>query len=262
MLRHVSTARQSPAPLPRPTVDDIEAAAGRLRGRILETPLSRSESLSRMTGREVWLKAECLQRAGSFKIRGALNALSRLDGEPVVAASAGNHAQGVALAASFTGSPCMVFMPVTAPLPKVAATRDYGAEVVLTGTSLAEAVEAALDHASRTGARFIHPYDDPDIVAGQVTLGLEEVDHLPELGTVAVEIDVAPTYLESRKAGRPVAVPVRPTLADGINVTVPSELVFGMVEDLVDDIVTVTDAQTTAALTTVLERAKLVTEPA
>lgn len=288
MLRHVSIARQSSRVQP-PTFDDIIEARSRLEGRIIETPLSRSESFSRMTGREVWLKAECLQRAGSFKIRGALNALSRLDGAPVVAASAGNHAQGVALAAQFTGSACTVFMPTTAPIPKIEATRGYGAEIELVGTSLAEAVDAALEHAERTGAHVIHPYDDPAIVAGQGTLGLEVVEQLDEVGTVvvptggggllsgtalavrslrpearmvAVEIDVAPTYLESRRAGRPVSVPVRPTLADGINVTVPSTLVFEMIEELVDHIVTVTDAQTTTALTTVLERAKLVTEPA
>lgn len=288
MLRHVSTARQSSGVTP-PTIDDVVEARRLLDGRIIETPLSRSESFSRMTGREVWLKAECLQRAGSFKIRGALNVLSRLDGAPVVAASAGNHAQGVALAAQFTGSDCTVFMPTTAPIPKIAATRGYGADIELVGSSLAEAVDAALDHAASSGARFIHPYDDPSIVAGQGTLGLEVVEQLEDVGTVvvptggggllsgtalavrslrpgarliAVEIDVAPTYLESRRAGRPVSVPVHPTLADGINVTVPSEFIFGMIEELVDEIVTVTDAQTTAALTTVLERAKLVTEPA
>ncbi|MFO7547303.1 MAG: threonine ammonia-lyase [Acidimicrobiia bacterium] len=285
----MSTARQSDSTLIPPRIEDIRAARDRFDDRVFTTPLSRSHSFSRITAREVWLKAECLQRAGSFKIRGALNVVSRLAGEPVVAASAGNHAQGVALAAAFAGSPCTVFMPETAPIPKVNATREYGAEIRLTGTSLAEAVSAALDHSDTTGDRFIHPYDDPLIVAGQGTLGLEIVEQLPEVGTViiptggggllagtalavkslrpqahviGVEIDVAPTYLESRRAGRPVTVPVRPTLADGINVTVASELVFEMVEALVDDFVTVTDAQTTAALTLVLERAKLTTEPA
>jgi threonine dehydratase len=289
MLRQVSTARQSDRPPDPPRIEDVRAARDQFEGRVFTTPLSRSHSFSRLTGREVWLKAECLQRAGSFKIRGALNVLGRLDGEPVVAASAGNHAQGVALAAAFCGSPCTVFMPETAPIPKVNATREYGAEIRLTGTSLAEAVSAALDHAAATGDRFVHPYDDPLIVAGQGTLGLEIVEQLPEVGTVlvptggggllagtalavksarpearviGVEIDVAPTYLESRRAGRPVSVPVRPTLADGINVTVASALVFGMIEELVDDLVTVTDAQTTSALTLVLERAKLTTEPA
>jgi threonine dehydratase len=209
-----------------------------------------------------------LQRAGSFKIRGALNVISASDGEPVVAASAGNHAQGVALAAAFCRVGGTVFMPETAPIPKVNATREYGAEVRLTGTSLAEAVSAALEY-SRHHRRSVRPsLRRPAIVAGQGTLGLEIVEQLPEVGTVivptggggllagtalavkslpgptahviGVEIDVAPTYLESRRAGRPVRWPVRPTIADGINVTVASDFMFEMIEEHVDDLVTVT----------------------
>lgn len=283
---------QTSSPQPsadRPTLEDIRAARETFGDRVIATPLSFAHSFSRITGRDVWLKAECLQRAGSFKIRGATNVVSRLEGAPVVAASAGNHAQGVALAASWAGSACTVFMPNGAAIPKIEATGDYGAEVRLVGSSLAEAVDAALEFAAETGARFVHPYDDPQIIAGQGTIGLEIIEQLPEVGTVViptggggllsgtalamkalkpevrlvgVEIDVAATYLESRRLGHPVRVTPQPSIADGINVTVPSELVFALTEELVDDLVVVTEAQTTSALTMALERAKLVVEPA
>lgn len=274
---------------PRPSPSDIDEARRLLTGHVVETPLTRSHSFSRLSGRDVWLKAECLQRTGSFKIRGATNVVGRLGGAPVVAASAGNHAQGVALAAASFGSPCTVFMPENAPIPKVKATRDYGAVVRFAGTSLAEAVAAASAFAATTGATFVHPYDDPLILAGQGTLGLELAEQLPEVGTVViptggggllagvalalqtrrpgvrivgVESDAAPTYRESRRRGRPVSVPRRFTVADGINVTEASELVFGIVEELVTDFLVVDDTQTTASLTLALERAKLVVEPA
>lgn len=275
--------------MPAITLDDILDARRRFTDRVLTTPLAHSHSFSRLTGRDVWLKAECLQRTGSFKIRGATNVVSRLGGRPVVAASAGNHAQGVALAASWSGSRCTVFMPENAPIPKVKATQDYGAEVRLVGSSLADAVEAAHAFADSEGARFVHPYDDPQVVAGQGTLGLEIVEQCPQVGTVVVptggggllagtaaaikahrprvrmigvEIDTAATYLESRRSGRPVAVSPRATVADGINVTQPSQLVFDMLQELVDDLVVVDDAQTTSALTLILERSKLMVEPA
>ena len=270
-------------------VEDVRAARDRVAGRVIDTPLSYSHSLSRLTGREVWLKAECLQRTGSFKIRGATNVLSQLGGRAVVAASAGNHAQGVALAAAWSGSPCTVFMPANAPLPKIEATRDYGADVRLVTGGLAEAVAAALADSEETGARFVHPYDDPLIIAGQGTLGLEVLATLPEVGTVVVptggggllsgvavavksarpqstvvgvEIAAAPTYLRSLEAGRPVEVPLAQTVADGINVQVPSPLVFDLLRAHVDLVVTVDDAQTASALSLVLERTKLMTEPA
>ncbi|MFV1963540.1 MAG: threonine/serine dehydratase, partial [Acidimicrobiia bacterium] len=129
------------------TIDDINDARSRFKGLVTTTPIIKSHSFSAMSGREVYLKAENMQRAGSFKLRGALNVMSRLKGQPVVAASAGNHAQGVALAAAFSGSPSTVFMPETAPIPKVKATEDYGATVILAGDSLADAVEAAQDYA-------------------------------------------------------------------------------------------------------------------
>ncbi len=273
------------------TIKDIEEARTRFDGNVTETPMVWSQSFSRITGRDVYLKAECMQRAGSFKIRGALNVLTRLDGAPVVAASAGNHAQGVALAAAFTGSPCTLFMPETAPIPKVKATEDYGADVRLVGLSLADAVDAAREFSSETGAHFVHPYDDPLVVAGQGTLGLEILEQLPEVGTVViptggggllagtalamksmvplvkvigVEIEPASVYAESRRRGELVRDFPRglPTVADGIAVSVPSDLVWEIAAEHVDDILVVNDAQTTAALAYILDRSKIVVEPA
>jgi len=273
------------------SLNDIQEARARFEGNVTQTPLVWSQSFSRLTGRDVYLKVECMQRAGSFKIRGALNVLTRLDGQPVVAASAGNHAQGVALAAAFTGSPCTVFMPETAAIPKVKATEDYGAVVRLVGVSLADAVDAAKLFSEETGARFVHPYDDPLVVAGQGTLGLEILEQLPELGTVVVptggggllagvsvamketrpsaevigvEIESASVYADSRRRGELVRDFPRglPTVADGIAVSVPSEIVWEILEDNVDEILVVNDTQTTAALAYILDRSKIMVEPA
>ena len=273
------------------TIDDVNEARSRFEGRVTTTPMVKSHSFSRASGREVFLKAECMQRTGSFKIRGALNVLTRLEGAPVVAASAGNHAQGVALASSLAGSPCTVFMPRTAPIPKIKATQDYGATVKLKGKSLADAVEAAQAFAEKKGARFVHPYDDHLIVAGQATLGLEIAEQLPDVGTVVVptggggllagtalaihsvkpdvsvigvEIEAASVYASSREQGSLVTDFPRglPTVADGIAVTVPSRLVWEILDQHVDDIVVVDDNQTTAALTLILERSRLLVEPA
>ncbi len=273
------------------TINDIEEARARFEGNVTETPLVWSQSFSRLTGRDVYLKAECMQRAGSFKIRGALNVLTRLGGQPVVAGSAGNHAQGVALAAAFTGSPCIVFMPETAALPKVTATEDYGADVRLVGVSLADAVEAAQHFSRETGARFVHPYDDPLVIAGQGTLGIEILEQLPDVGTVViptggggllagtavavkalrpgakvigVEIEPASVYAESRRRGELVKDFPRglPTVADGIAVSVPSEIVWEIAQEHVDHILVVNDAQTTAALAYILDRSKIVVEAA
>ncbi|MFZ0626760.1 MAG: threonine ammonia-lyase [Acidimicrobiia bacterium] len=273
------------------TITDIQEARARFGDNVTKTPLIWSQSFSRLTGREVFLKAESMQRAGSFKIRGALNVLTRLDGMPVVAASAGNHAQGVALAAAFTGSPCTVFMPETAPIPKVKATEDYGATVRLVGLSLADAVEAARDFSEQTGAHFVHPYDDPLVIAGQGTLGLEILDQMPNAGTVVVptggggllagtslavkamrpdvsmigvEIEPASVYAESRRRGDLVRDYPRglPTVADGIAVSVPSDLVWEITQRHVDDILVVNDTMATAALAYILDRSKILVEPA
>jgi len=273
------------------SIQDIHDARSRFDGRVTTTPLIASASFSRMTGRTVYLKAENMQRTGSFKIRGALNVLTRLNGAPVVAASAGNHAQGVALAASLAGSPCTVFMPTIAPIPKIKATQDYGATVVLDGSSLADTVAQAREFARSEDIRFVHPYDDPLIIAGQATLGLEIMEQLPEVGTVVVptggggllagtamaihsvnpkvnvigvEIEAASVYSESRARG----VLLRnfpkgqPTVADGIAVTVPSDLVWEILEEHVESLLVVDDEQATRALTLLLERSKLMVEAA
>ena len=275
-----------------PTLDDIYAARDRIRDVAVVTPLLPSASISHVAGRDVWLKAENLQRTGSFKVRGAANALALLSAEErsagVVAASAGNHAQGVALAARAFGLRATVFMPASAAIPKIAATRGYDAEVILEGADLGEAVDAALAHAAKTGARFIHPYDDPAIIAGQGTLGLEIVDQMPDVDTVVfpiggggliagaslaiksalpsarivgVHVDAVPTYVASRAAGHPVSVEVGPTVADGIAVGRPSRAAFDLIESHVDDIVTVSDAATTRAVALLLERTKFLVEP-
>lgn len=273
------------------SLDEIRAARARMGSTVIVTPSVHSTSFSRMTGRDVWFKAENLQRTGSFKIRGAMNVLSQLDPEErsagVVAASAGNHAQGVALAAQSTGVRATVFMPEAAPLPKVSATREYGAEVRLTGTSLEDAVVAARAYAGETGARFIHPYDDAAIVTGQGTLGIEVAEQVPEAGTVVipvgggglmagsavalkalrpevrivgVEIVTANTYELSRKEGSPTPVAPRPTVADGIAVHEPSLLAFRHIEAFVDELATVDDPQAMQAVAFLLERTKLLVE--
>lgn len=273
------------------SLDEIRAAQARIGSTVLVTPSIHSTSFSRMTGRDVWFKAENLQRTGSFKIRGAMNVLSQLDADErsagVVAASAGNHAQGVALAAQSTGVQATVFMPETAPLPKVSATREYGAEVRLTGTSLEDAVIAARGHADNTGARFIHPYDDATIVTGQGTLGIEVAEQVPDAGTVVIpvgggglmagsaaalkalrpdirivgiEIVTANTYKLSREKGSPTPVPPRPTVADGIAVHEPSLLAFEHIEAFVDELETVDDPQAMQAVAFLLERTKLMVE--
>lgn len=288
MLRRVAALGQSELAI---SLDDVHEARRRFEGRVTETPIIPSDSFSRMSDRQVYLKAECMQRAGSFKIRGALNVVSRLEGQPVVAASAGNHAQGVALASAFSGSPCTVFMPENAPIPKVKATQDYGATVILEGSSLADSVDAAKVYAEQEDARFVHPYDDPLIIAGQATMGLEIMDQLPDVGTVViptggggllsgsafaihsvkpdvrvfgVEIEVASVYADSRLQGELIRdyPRGRPTVADGINVSVPSELVWDISSQHVDSFLVVDDDEATNALTLILERSKLLVEAA
>jgi len=241
----------------------------------------------------VFLKCENLQRTGSFKVRGAYSRIARLsDAERargVVAASAGNHAQGVALAAKLLGARATVFMPETAPLPKVAATRAYGAEIVLDGPTLTEALEAAAAYAERTGAVFIHPFDHPDVIAGQGTVGLEILEQCPDVATVlvctggggllagvaaavrarrpeatviGVQAEGAAAYPPSLSVGRPLALASMTTMADGIAVGRPGDVPFEMVQALVDGVVTVSEELISRALLFLLERAKLVVEPA
>jgi threonine dehydratase len=272
---------------------DVEAAAALLAGVVRYTPLWHSRGLADRVGGPVWLKCENLQRTGSFKIRGAYTRIARLtDAERargVVAASAGNHAQGVALAARLLGCSATVFMPEAAPLPKVAATRAYGAEVRLGGPTLTEALVAAAEHAERTGSVFIHPFEHRDVIAGQGTVGLEVLDQCPDVATVvvcagggglvagmaaavkarrpdvrvvAVQAEMAAAFPGSLVAGRPVALPAMTTMADGIAVAAPGDLTLAHVRGLVDDVLTVSEEDLSRALLFCLERAKLVVEPA
>jgi len=259
----------------------------------VRTPLDRSRALSDRIGGEVFIKCENLQRTGSFKIRGAFNRISRLSSEEsevgVVAASAGNHAQGTALAASLTGIRSTLFMPTDAPLPKVEATKRYGAEIVLTGKDFGEAFEAAVEFSNEHGATFVHPFDHPHVIAGQGTCGLEILEQLPEVNTivvpagggglvsgiasaakamkpglrvVAVQAAGAAAFPPSLDAGKPVTLETMSTIADGIACNTPGDHTLAHVRALVDKVVTVTDDQIAEALVFTAERMKLVLEPA
>ena len=274
-------------------LDDVRAARKLLDGVIRMTPLEHSRVLAAAAGGPVHLKCENLQRTGSFKIRGAYTRISRLTPEQravgVVAASAGNHAQGVALAAQLLHTRATVFMPVSAALPKVDATRNYGAEVRLAGGSVDEALELATEYEAETGAVLVHPFDHPDIVAGQGTVGLEILEQCPEVRTVlvgtggggvvagigvaikamrpdvaviAVQAEAAAAYPASLAAGHPIPLDRMATMADGIAVGRPGDLPFGLVRNVVDEVVTVSEAAISKALLLCLERAKQVVEPA
>ncbi|MFF4311940.1 threonine ammonia-lyase [Streptomyces sp. 900105755] len=280
-------------PLRPVTLDDVRGAQKMLTGVARATAMEGSRHLSQLVGSPVHLKCENLQRTGSFKLRGAYVRIAGLLPEEraagVVAASAGNHAQGVALASSLLGVHSTVFMPNGAPLPKISATREYGAEVRLHGQVVDETLAAAEEYAAETGAVFIHPFDHPDIIAGQGTVGLEILDQCPEVGTIVVGIgggglaagiavavkavrpDVrivgvqaagAAAYPPSLAAGRPVTVANPATMADGIRVGRPGDVPFALVEELVDEVRTVSEDQLSAALLLCLERAKMVVEPA
>lgn len=290
--RNCQTWRMDTAPLRTITLDDVRGAHKMLSGVARITGMEGSRHLSSLVGAPVHLKCENLQRTGSFKIRGAYVRIAGLTPEEraagVVAASAGNHAQGVALAASLLGVRSTVFMPVGAPLPKVAATKQYGAEVRLYGAVVDETLRAAIEYAEQTGAVFIHPFDHPDIIAGQGTVGLEILEQCPEVRTILVGIgggglaagvavavkalrpDVrivgvqaagAAAYPPSLTAGRPVVLDAVATMADGIMVGRPGDVPFAIIRDLVDEVVTVSEDQLSSALLLCLERAKLVVEP-
>ncbi|GAA3007824.1 threonine ammonia-lyase [Kitasatospora albolonga] len=275
------------------TLDDVRGAHKMLAGVARVTPMESSRYLSGLIGSPVHLKCENLQRTGSFKLRGAyvriagLTPVQRAGG--VVAASAGNHAQGVALAASLLGVRATVFMPRAAPLPKVAATRDYGAEVKLHGATVDEALRAAQQYAETTGATFIHPFDHWDVVTGQATVGLEILEQCPEVRTILVGVggggllagiaaavkplrpDVrvigvqaagAAAYPPSLAAGRPVSLERFATMADGIMVGRPGDIPFEVVNALADGVRTVSEESLSRALLVGLERLKMVVEPA
>ncbi|NGO81177.1 threonine ammonia-lyase [Streptomyces sp. YC504] len=275
------------------TLDDVRGAQKMLIGVSRVTAMEGSRHLTELVGSPVHLKCENLQRTGSFKLRGAYVRIAGLIAEEraagVVAASAGNHAQGVALASSLLGVRSTVFMPQGAPLPKVAATREYGAEVRLHGQVVDETLAAAQDYARATGAVFIHPFDHADIIAGQGTLGLEILEQCPEVRTIllgvgggglaagvavavkALRPDVrvigvqaagAAAYPPSLALGHPVALEHPATMADGIKVGRPGDVPFKIVGDLVDEVRTVSEDALSSAVLLCLERAKQVVEPA
>jgi threonine dehydratase len=276
------------------TLEDVRAARERLDDEsvVRKTPIDTSRSLSSMSGADVHLKMEHLQRTGSFKTRGAYNKLSQVDPDEVdrvVAASAGNHAQGVALAATKLDLPSTIVMPRNAPQAKVDATRSYGADVELEGDDFQAAMSHARWLAADDGALFVHAYDDPAIVAGQGTLGLEVVEQVPDVDTVLVPIGgggliggvstalagVAPdvrvvgvqatdaaTVPQSLDKGVPVTIDDPETIADGIATGGVSELTLGLIAEHVDEVVTVTDDEIAEATLVVLERAKQLVEGA
>jgi threonine dehydratase len=274
------------------TVEDVRRARGAIADVAKHTPVLPSITLSQRLGAQVTLKAENLQRTGSFKIRGALNKLAALGDEcarGVTAGSAGNHAWALAQAARVRGVPCEVFMPVEAPLSKVEGCATLGATVHRGGTSVEECVAAARERAREAGMAFVHPFDDPDVVAGQGTLGLELLEDAPEvskvvipvgggglasgvaiamksarpeLEVVGVQVEAMASYPESLRRGEPMEVPVGLTIADGIAVKRPGELTLGLIREWLDDVVVVGEDEVADAMVVLMEKAKLVVEGA
>jgi len=280
-----------------PTLDEFSAAAESLAEVISHTPTELSRALSDALGSPVLLKMENLQRTGSFKVRGASYRLAQLTPEErsrgVVAASAGNHAQGVALAAQALGIPATIFMPLGGPVPKLLATRGYGAEVVLEGETVATSLRLAAEFSERTGAVLIPPFDHRDVVIGQGTLGLEILEDVPDVDTVimgiggggliagvaaaikqaaaargrtvrviGVQSENAAAMPPSLEAGEPVEITTHPTIADGILVARPGDIPFDIVREYVDEVVTVSEDDIARAILVLLEHAKVVVEPA
>lgn len=270
----------------RPTLADLEAARGRLAGVARETPVYPSETLSRLAGRSVLLKAETLQRTGSFKIRGAFNTIAQLSPEErqlgVVTASAGNHGQAVAWAARQAGIPATIVVPEYAPMAKVDAARGYGATVQLAGEGFDEAAAVAQEIVAGTGATYVHAFDDGRVIAGQGTLGLELADQLPAgAGVVVIPVGgggLASGIAIALRALRPElrlvgvqaaacapfagGTPGGPTIADGIAVKVPGALTAPILRELLDDVVVVDDEEIAEAIVLLAERSKLVAEGA
>lgn len=259
-----------------PTLSEIQEARERIAGVARVTPVYGSETLSRLAGRDVCLKAENLQRTGSFKVRGATNkiaTLSKSERRPgVVAASAGNHGQAVAWAAREAGIKATIFMPQDAPMAKVEPTKNYGAKAELRGANFEEALAAARQFVESTGATFVHPYEDERVIAGQGTIGLEIVDQVPDVGTVLIPVGGGGLASGIALALRAVKPDVRIvgvqaglegfTLADGIAVKSVGEVTGRILEDNLDDLVSVTDEEICSAVVLLLERSKLVVEGA
>jgi threonine dehydratase len=274
------------------TADDVQRARRAIVDVAKLTPVLPSLTLTQRLGAEVALKAESLQRTGSFKIRGALNKLAALGDDcarGVTAGSAGNHAWALAQAAAARGVPCEVFMPIEAPLSKAEGCSSLGATVHRGGTSVEECVAAARERAREAGMAFVHPFDDPDVVAGQGTLGLELLDDVadvakvvvpvgggglasgvaiamksarPEIEVVGVQVEAMATYPQSLRQGEPIEVPARLTIADGIAVKRPGELTLGLIRDWLDDVVVVPEDDVAEAMVLLMEKAKLVVEGA
>jgi threonine dehydratase len=278
-----------------PVLQEFEDAALRVQGIVTKTPLIESNWLTELSGQPVFFKCENLQRTGAYKVRGAYNLISQLSKEEkrrgVVAASAGNHAQGVALAAQLLGIKATIFMPVGASLPKYQATLGYGANVVLSGSIFDETNAAAKEFAQKTGAVYVPPFDHLDIVRGQGTVALEIFDQLPNVDNIvvclggggltagvalaaklkaeqlgrkvkvyAVQAELAAAYPPSLKAGKPIEVKTQPTIADGIAVAKPGKVNFEIISKFVDKVVTVSEDEIAKGMLGVLERSKLVVE--
>jgi len=275
------------------TLSDIEAARERLKGIALSTPIIADGRLSKDIGADAHLKAECLQKSGSFKIRGAYNKISQLSDDEkkrgVVAASAGNHAQGVALAASMLGIKSTIVLPEIAPLTKINATRGFGGHVVLHGATFDEAVAYSRDLQEREGYTYVHAFDDEQVLAGQGTIGLEIVESLPDISTVVVPIGggglisgiataikglkpnariigvqakEAAWVNPSLKAGHAVKVEIGQTIADGIAVKTPGELTLPVIRELVDEVVEVSEEEIARGVFFAVQNNRLVVEGA
>ena len=275
------------------TYEDI-VKSQKIQGKVIRrTPLELSRTFSKMTGCEVYLKSECLQKTGSFKVRGAYAKIATLSAEEkkkgVIAASAGNHAQGVAFASALEKIPCTIVMPVTASPAKVAATRSYGANVILAGTIYDESWSKAVELSHKKGSQIVHAFDDEAVIAAQGVIGLEILQDLPNVDEIYVPIgggglaagilravktrkphvkvigvqsSAFPSMKKSVDAGKLETVRGQRTIADGISVKKPGEFTFKIINELIDDIVLVDDSQIVKAMFLLMERAKMVVEPA
>jgi threonine dehydratase len=280
-----------------PTLAEFELAHENVLQVAIKTPILKSNFLSSFTKTEVYLKCENLQRTGAYKLRGAYNRMSKLTSaerkKGVVAASAGNHAQGVALAAKRLGIKATIFMPIGASLPKLQATENYGAEVVLTGAVFSETLKAAQEYSEKKGAIFIPPFNHLDVIAGQGTVGLEILEELEgvdnilvaigggglaagvataaklkaaaqgrKIKIIGVQAKNASPYVQSLKLGRPTEQQITRTIADGIAVSKPGVIPFALIKKYIDKVVTVSDDEIAKAIVVLLERSKMVVEPA
>ena len=273
--------------------DDILESQKIQQNVIRRTPMERSYTFSKMTGSEIYLKSECLQRTGSFKVRGAYAKIASLSKDDkkkgVIAASAGNHAQGVAFASALEKIPCTIVMPVSASPAKVSATKSYGANVILSGTIYDESWAKAVDLSEKTGAKIIHAFDDEKVIAAQGVIGLEIMEDLPNVDEIIVPIGgggLAAGLLRAVKSRKPnvkvigvqstgfpamkksvdtgnlQSVTGHRTIADGISVKKPGEFTFKIINELIDDIVLVDDSAIVKTMFLLMERTKMVVEPA